>query len=204
MLGVPAAANKKQAEVDTCGLRDPLGKQPFSGCFWPHLWQPLVLLNCSWNYEQPSTNFALWKLLKIGTFFCATATFPSNSALSWWTILRLVILVMSSSIQGIIYPCLVKFQKSHFTRLNCQFEFVSICVQYQPRLENKNQDHFLAYFDVPNLVVISIFPNKLLLKGTFFEVSPLTPFCMKFLFIYFKGSVLKTEHILELVLTNRV
>ena len=84
-------------------------------------------------------------------------TFPPNGALSRWTNPGSKILVPSPSTHGIICLCLVKFKKLHFMRLNCQFEFISFYVYDQLGLKTKNKDHFLARFNVMNLVAVFLY-----------------------------------------------
>ena len=135
-----------------------------------------LISNQLWYFWDPhSKTFSVVPFLlgescwKIGSFFYSTTTFSLNDELSWKINPGSVILILTPSIQGIICLCLVKFQKSHFRRLNCQFEFVSICMQDQSGLEIKDRDHFPICFNAMNLVVVLEFQNVLFLKSVFFK-----------------------------------
>ena len=66
-------------------------------------------------------------------------------------------------------------------------------------IPNQNLTTFPNLFYVKNPLAVSNFPNELRLKSSFFEINPVAPFCLSFLFLCFQGSVLETEHTPKLV-----
>ena len=68
--------------------------------------------------------------------------------------------------------------KSRFSRqlVNYNLNVVSFCVQGQPGLEIRKQDHLQTCFDAMNAMETSEFRNEHPLEITFFEVSLLSRF----------------------------
>ena len=52
--------------------------------------------------------------------------------------------------------------------------------RFQLGIEIEIRDLYSTYFDITNLMAISDLANELLLKFSFFEVSPIVSICMNF------------------------
>ena len=86
-------------------------------------------------------------------------------------------LVYILPIFGVVYKKLHFFEANYE---NCQFTFALFCLQDQPGPRIGNWDHHRTCFDATNLMAVLELANELLLKITFFEVSPIVLIYVKF------------------------
>ena len=61
--------------------------------------------------------------------------------------------------------------KITFFEAELSIKVISFCMQDQPRVEIRIQDHLWTHFDATNPMAVSELTNEILLKITFFEVS---------------------------------
>ena len=74
-------------------------------------------------------------------------------------------------------------QKVMFFEIVCELtvkSFTSFYMQGQLGLGIRIRDHSWTHLDATNLMIVSELANELLLKITFFEVSPIVSVCVKF------------------------
>ena len=98
----------------------------------------------------------------------------------------------------------VVYRKSRLSRQTANFNCVSFFMQSNLGLKIENWDHCRSCFDTLKLTVASDLAKRPLFKIMFYELRFRTLFFVKNWFLYFRGSILKSEHIHGLISMCRV
>ena len=121
-----------------------------------------------------------------------------NGALFWGNDLESTLVVKNDFQRYIICLCLESFVKSHIfwnSLWIVTLIFTSFCRHSQPGLKIEIQDHPRIHFNATNLMAVLELTNKLLLKITFFEVSPIISVCVNFgTILYEYGLIMNLNH----------
>ena len=108
----------------------------------------------------------------------------------------------------IIYLCLLMFRKSRFSRQNCQLKFLILLIK-PTGTPNQNSRSLPDSFQGQEAIDYLRIAKWTMIEMLIFRDKPLyivlraILVCI-YIYISFRGSVLNTEHILELVLTSKI